>query len=65
MQCADEIYKIYSFRSFVINVPVVQEVQRKVSWWLLTDQMFMYILLKRLAIHYKARFTLLSCSVSQ
>lgn len=63
MQWEDEIYKIHSFRSFIINVPVVQEVQRKVSWWFLTDQMFMYILLKRLAI-INARFTLLSCSFS-
>lgn len=62
MQGDDEIHKKHSFRSFVISVPAVQEVQRKVSGWLFTDQMFMYILLKRLAI-VNARFTLLSCSV--
>lgn len=52
-----------AFRSFVINVLVVQVVQRKISWWLLTDQVFMYILLKSLAI-INAWFTPLSCSVS-
>ena len=49
-------------RSFVINVSIVQVLQRKVNWWLLAYQVFMYILLKRLSIK-NARFTPLSCSV--